>query len=67
MQYYYLATLGEPNGILKSKEIMERVQKGVLEPKDSDLRKLYKNLLNNKEKNDLLLMRQGLTERLLTN
>jgi len=46
---------------------MERVQKGFLEPKDSDLRKLYKNLLNNQDKNDLLQMRQGLTERLLLN
>ena len=46
---------------------MEKVHKGVVEPTDSDLKKLYKTQLYNKDRNVLLSMRHNLTERLLTN
>ena len=40
---------------------MEKIHKGILEPVDSDLRKLYKNYLNNQDRNILISMHQSIS------
>lgn len=42
---------------------MEKIHKGLLEPMDSDLRKQYKNHLNNQDRNILVSMHKSLTNK----